>query len=114
MSATRARANRHAAQAAPGSPRTHETRAHGSTLALIDDSREELLATLRDDLASRVREVAELHSVILAQAKALESRAAALPATVEAASAPDAPKAAEPVEQKPHGWWERLRRAFLG
>lgn len=87
---------------APGSPRTRETPVQGSAPALVDDGREALIATLREELASRVREVAELHSVILAQAKALESRAAALPATVEAAaSAPPSPDAIAQAETSP-------------
>ena len=81
---------------------------------MIDDAREELIATLRDELASRVREVAELHAVILAQARALEF-VAGNASPVEIASAPDAPaQAASPVEQEPRGWWERLRRAVTG
>lgn len=77
-----------------------------------------MIATLREEVASRVREVAELHGVILAQAKALESRTA-LPTTVDAAaSAPSSPdaiaQAAPTVERAPGSWWELIRRSRRG
>jgi hypothetical protein len=98
---------------APGAPRTHETPAHGSGIVAADDGREELIAALRDELANRVREVAELHEVIRAQAKALEVRAA-LPASSEAAAPSPATSApsATPTEPAPPGLWARLRRVF--
>ena len=102
---------------APGSPQTREMPAHGSTVALIDDSRDELIAMLRDELTSRVREVAELHSVIIAQAKALESRSTAIPpelavtredalGATKHVSLKDAP--AEPSKTGFAAWWSRI------
>ncbi len=66
----------------PGSPRTNETVAQGVTV--VEHDREELVATLRQELALRNREIARLHEVLASQAKAIEVTTAALPANVQA------------------------------
>ncbi len=67
---------------APGSPQTGGTTASGVQVVARD--REELVETLRQELALRNREIARLHEVLAFQAKAIEVTTAALPANVQA------------------------------
>ena len=63
----------------PGSPRTNETPAW---VTVVEHDREELVVTLRQELALRNREIARLHDVIASQANAITQATAALPATI--------------------------------
>jgi len=104
----------------PELPRTRAASSHESGVMLVDDRRDELIATLRDELASRVREVAELHEVILAQAKALELRAAIAPTPSQARQEGLAATIAEQPSNESNeassrerrsgivGWWDRV------
>ncbi len=67
---------------APGSPQTGGTTASG--VQVVERDREELVETLRQELALRNREIARLHEVLASQAKAIEVTTAALPANVQA------------------------------
>lgn len=108
----------------PGSPRTNETAAQGVTV--VEHDREELVATLRQELALRNREIARLHDVIASQAQAIAQATAALPSTVLAAEgerieqpAPRRPAVAttpslDESEGRRETPWERLRRWFTG
>ncbi len=51
---------------------------------VVERDREELVETLRQELALRNREIARLHEVLASQAKAIEVTTAALPANVQA------------------------------
>lgn len=100
---------------APGSPQSADTAAPG--VQIVERDREELVETLRQELALRNREIARLHEVIASQAKAIEVTTAALPATVPT------PKGEQPSEvlgsprgddQGMQGYWDRLRRWVTG
>ena len=108
---------------ASGSPRTNETAAQGVTV--VERDREELVATLRQELALRNREISRLHDVIASQAQAIAQATAALPPTTTLASeqprpGPDAStRGARAKERDDHdehreSAWERFRRWFTG
>ena len=110
---------------ASGSPRTNETAAQGVTV--VEHDREELVATLRQELALRNREISRLHDVIASQAHAIAQATAALPPTTTLASeqprpGPDASTLStrsDAIDLDSHGEhresaWERFRRWFTG
>ncbi len=108
---------------ASGSPRTNETAAQGVTV--VEHDREELVATLRQELALRNREISRLHDVIASQAQAIAQATAALPPTTTLANeqprpGPDAStRGARAKERDDHdehreSAWERFRRWFTG
>ncbi len=105
---------------APGSSRTNETAAHGVTI--VEHDREELVATLRQELALRNREIARLHEVVASQAKAIEITTAALPANTQPVEHPlplsttmTGPSGAtnDVIEQR-GTFWSKVRRWFSG
>lgn len=120
-----------AAPVASGSPQSDNSAAHD--LELIQRERDELIDTLRHELALRNREISRLHEVIASQAAALQvSLAQALPANVEPANEsndaktldalqtrqeaperPEHPAADVPAGSERRSWlasfWERLR-----
>ncbi len=110
---------------APGSPRTNETPAQGVTI--IEHDREELVATLRQELALRNREISRLHDVIASQAQAITQTTAALPPTTTLSSEqpgpePDASALSttsnaidlDDHEEHRESVWERFSRWFTG
>jgi hypothetical protein len=87
---------------------------------VIERDREELVETLRQELALRNREIARLHEVIASQAKAIEVTMAALPANAPTVEQPapatmtetsDAPASARVY---PETFWARVRKWFGG
>ena len=105
---------------APGSPKTNETVAQG--VMVVEHDREELVATLRQELALRNREISRLHEVIASQAKAIEITTAALPANTQPVEHPlplsttmTGPSGAtnDVIEQR-GTFWSKVRRWFSG
>ena len=105
---------------APGSPRTNETPAQG--VMVVEHDREELVATLRQELALRNREIARLHEVVASQAQAIEITTAALPANTQPVAHPlplsttmTGPSGAtnDVIEQR-GTFWSKVRRWFSG
>jgi len=109
---------------APGSPRTNETPTQG--VMVVEHDREELVAMLRHELATRNREIARLHEVIASQAQAISQATAALPATVlrpkdeqpspvsQASTSTTGADVAGPDDRDPsrETIWDRFRRWF--
>jgi hypothetical protein len=106
----------------PGSPQTNESPSHD--LAIVQRGQEELIETLRHELAIRNREISRLHDVIASQAQALQLTAgssAGVNAHVPEPDAAVAPADPEPIEQhaelsiRPDATaWERVRRWVRG
>lgn len=92
------------------------------TLGVQVIEREELVATLRQELALRNREIARLHEVIVSQAKAIEVATAALPANAQGVDRPPPALATkmgasdtldDAIEQS-GTFWPRVRKWFAG
>ncbi|MGI8404862.1 MAG: hypothetical protein ACR2OE_08905 [Thermomicrobiales bacterium] len=92
------------------------------TLGVQVIEREELVATLRQELALRNREIARLHEVIVSQAKAIEVATAALPANAQGVDRPPPALATkmgasdtldDAIEQS-GTFWTRVRKWFAG
>jgi hypothetical protein len=87
---------------------------------IVERDREELVATLRQELALRNREIARLHEVIASQAKAIEVTMAALPANVQTVEQPAPPPATkvsgapDDAIETPGSFWARVRGWFSG
>ncbi len=104
---------------APGSAQSSDTVTLG--VQVVEHDREELVATLRQELALRNREIARLHEVLASQAKAIEVTTAALPANVQTVEQPSpAPAttrgpngALHDVSKQPGTFWERVRKWFV-
>ncbi len=86
---------------------------------IVERDREELVATLRQELALRNREIARLHEVLASQAKAIEVTTAALPANAQAVEQP-APATMTGVGNGPDGanapleaFWAKVRKWFV-
>ena len=101
------RSKRDTAPDARESPRIDDTPAHA--LDIVQHQQDELIDTLRAELAIRNREISRLHEVIAGQASALQSLAPQL-----AAHSSPAPAAIEPVATPPASAWQRLRRRLAG
>ena len=108
------------APSAPASPQPAETTALG--IQVIERDREELVATLRQELALRNREISRLHEVIASQAKAIEVTTAALPANTQPVEHPlplsttmTGPSGAtnDVIEQR-GTFWSKVRWWFSG
>lgn len=105
---------------APASPQPAETTTSG--VQVIERDREELVATLRHELALRNREIARLHEVIASQAKAIEATTAALPANAQTVEPPvPAPATVtgttgtrEGTFEQSGTFWTRIRKWFAG
>jgi len=91
-------------------------------VTIIEHDREELVATLRQELALRNREIARLHEVVASQAKAIEITTAALPANTQPVEHPlplsttmTGPSGAtnDVIEQR-GTFWSKVRRWFSG
>ena len=87
---------------------------------VVEHDREELVETLRHELALRNREIARLHEVVASQAHAIAQATTALPATVPTREAeqPSSPRTdaagIDDRETRRETAWERLRRLFTG
>ncbi len=108
------------APSASASPQPAETTASG--VQVIEHDRTELVATLRQELALRNREISRLHEVIASQAKAIEVTTAALPANAQAVDQTSAAPATmmgsssaldDAIEQS-GTFWTRVRKWFAG
>ena len=105
-----------AAQDAPRSPRTGETREHG---ALVLEGQAELVEALRSQLAVKDQQIRELHEILARQAQTLQLTAAA-GSSVPADRGPapergeDRIETIEPPAALPASVWQRLRRRFAG
>ncbi len=96
-------------------------------VTIIEHDREELVATLRQELALRNREISRLHDVIASQANAIAQATAALPATTgelaesdaePVTNAPGSPRANEAPQSglrgyvEPPAWYVKVRVQF--
>lgn len=103
-----------------GPPQPAETSPPGAAVQVIERDREELIETLRHELALRNREVARLHEVIATQAKTIEVATAALPATTPPVEPPVPVSATgigevlENTDSHPETFWVRFRKWFSG
>ncbi len=103
-----------------GSSQSHDTVTLG--VQVVERDREELVGTLRQELALRNREISRLHEVIASQAKAIEITTAALPANTQPVEHPlplsttmTGPSGAtnDVIEQR-GTFWSKVRRWFSG
>jgi len=102
------RSKRDTAPDARESPRIDDSTAHALDI-IVQRQQDELIDTLRAELAIRNREISRLHEVIAGQASALQSLAPQL-----AAHSSPAPAAIDPAGAPPASAWQRLRRRLAG
>jgi hypothetical protein len=105
---------------ASGSSLLHDTVTSG--VQVFERDREELVATLRQELALRNREIALLHEVIASQAKAIEVTTAALPTKAQTVEQPlpalprmtGTTDTLEGAIEQSGTFWGRIRKWFAG
>lgn len=84
---------------APEAPESHETASHD--VDVLYHQHDELIETLRHELALRNREISRLHEVIASQAIALQHQTQALAASTSSKQEPQEPLEREPAPSPP-------------
>ncbi len=101
---------------ASGSVGSDERTEHDSDIVIVQRDRD-LVETLQHELELRNQEIARLHDVVVAQARAIEQATAATPALPESGSAPlsaEGQVSGTFIVGRVETLWQRLRHLLRG